>query len=314
VAQVAIQGSSQNDTLTIDYATGNPIPPGGVAFNGGDGVDTFVIGGSDVHLNLTGNPATRFTNIEEINIIGNSPNTLTVDADAVVGVTDASNTLTVISDLDDTVNFAGGWTLTGTGIENGRFIRILALGNATIHLNGPNDWHHPLDPLDVGNNGSVEPLDVLLIINEINSPNFTTSDRHLVDASGLSIFPGFFYDVTNDSFLSPLDALVIINFINSRTPGEGESSAVEGDTASVLFASPVSATDSSPVGRVVEPPRTRRESRTTSIPLSIPVARVPEGASLATARSQLPERRIVQAIDDIFAALDATELNEVLKN
>ena len=314
VARVTIQGSSQNDTLTIDYMTGNPIPPAGIAFDGGAGVDTFVIGGSDVNLDLTGNPSTRFTNIEAINIIGQSPNTLTVDADAVLGITDEPHTLTVISDGDDTVDLGGGWTLTGTGIEDGRFIRILVQGSATIHLNGPNDWHHPLNRLDVSNNGSVEPLDVLLIINELNVLNYTTADRHLIAAVGLSEFPGFFFDVSNDAFLSPLDALIIINFANSGGAGEGESSAVAGDTASPLFAMPAFVTDGSPIGSVAESPRAVRESQAVSIPSTVPVARVSEAATLATSRSPLPSRRAVQAIDDLFAELDATELSDLLKS
>jgi hypothetical protein len=314
IAQVAIQGSSQNDTLTIDYKSGNPIPPGGVAFNGGEGVDTFVIGGSDVHLNLTGAPSTRFTNIEAINIIGNSPNTLTVDANSVVAVTGASNTLTVISDGDDTVNLDSGWVLTGTSVEDGRFIRILKQGIATIHLNGPNDWHHPLNGLDVNNNGSVEPLDVLLIVNELNSPQFATTDRRLVDASGLAAFPGFFYDVTNDAFLSPLDALVIINFVNSRAVGEGESAAGEGDRTPKTILVPTFAFDNIPLSRRVESREPLSIASVATIAQGIDVIDNSQEASRPTSRPQIAQKLAVQTLDDLFAELDVVDLNDLLND
>lgn len=43
VNQLIINGASSADTLTVDYTGGNPIPAGGVTFNGGGGADTLVI-------------------------------------------------------------------------------------------------------------------------------------------------------------------------------------------------------------------------------------------------------------------------------
>ena len=71
-------------------------------------------------------------------------------------------------------------------------------------------------PLDTNGNGDVEPLDVLNVINYINSnPTMVAPSR---TASGMS---GSFVDVTGDNVVSPLDALVIINELNSAS---GESS------------------------------------------------------------------------------------------
>lgn len=83
-------------------------------------------------------------------------------------------------------------------------------------------WHNASDPLDVNRDGTASPIDVLLIINELNSGNYhdpiTGLFTWIPDASTPS------FDVTNDNFVSPMDALTIINFINGQASGEGESS------------------------------------------------------------------------------------------
>ena len=222
INKVKIIGSDADNSLTVDYRNGNPIPPGGLEFDGGGGQDTFVIGGSDVHLDLTDPTGPQFSNIERLNIIGNSPNTLTLDLDSVLDVTDDENTLTVLSDNDETVNLGTGWRITGTASEDSVFVRILQQGSATIHLAGPWDWHNPVVAFDVNANGSVEPQDVLVAINELNSPRFSQPNRQLVPAAGLATFPNFYYDAKPDGFIVPLDALTIINFLNNRALGEGE--------------------------------------------------------------------------------------------
>jgi hypothetical protein len=78
-----------------------------------------------------------------------------------------------------------------------------------------------LDPLDVNQDGFVNPLDVLETINSLNS----LGARRI--PPGTNTAP--FYDVNQDGFLSPLDPLEIINFLNRRSGGgapEGESKVV----------------------------------------------------------------------------------------
>lgn len=80
---------------------------------------------------------------------------------------------------------------------------------------------NPLDPLDVNQDGFVNPLDVLETINSLNS----LGARRI--PPGTNTAP--FYDVNQDGFLSPLDPLEIINFLNRRSGGgapEGESKVV----------------------------------------------------------------------------------------
>jgi hypothetical protein len=82
-------------------------------------------------------------------------------------------------------------------------------------------WTNPSNAFDTNNDGRINGVDVMIVINTIN--------RHgggKLSASGLSPRP--FVDVNNDGFLNPLDALAAINYVNmmfaSNGQGQGESS------------------------------------------------------------------------------------------
>lgn len=82
-------------------------------------------------------------------------------------------------------------------------------------------WQNLILPVDVNADSNVSPLDVLLVINQINA-----------DGTGLLPVPPFsalappYVDVSGDDQLTPSDVLVVINFINSRTVATGEGEAV----------------------------------------------------------------------------------------
>lgn len=63
-------------------------------------------------------------------------------------------------------------------------------------------WQNPLNPNDTDGDGYIVPLDVLRIINYLNSP-VTSTDA--------------FLDINNDQFISPLDALIVINYLTKDT-------------------------------------------------------------------------------------------------
>ena len=76
--------------------------------------------------------------------------------------------------------------------------------------------HNWNSALDVDDDGSVSPLDVLAIINHVNGSGAVNQDKH---------FP----DVDADGSVSPLDALIVINAINKvKQGGEGESVVAAG--------------------------------------------------------------------------------------
>lgn len=90
----------------------------------------------------------------------------------------------------------------------------------------PTPWQNPVTPLDVSGDGLVTPGDVLLVINEINSPSITDIRGRLpTERPDIPDTP--FYDVNGDGILSPIDVLIIINELNRRAAdnqAEGESS------------------------------------------------------------------------------------------
>jgi len=85
-------------------------------------------------------------------------------------------------------------------------------------------WQNPANPRDVDNSGFVVPLDVLIIINELNNPKFRDSEGRLPLPPPAGSPPPYL-DVSGDAHVTPLDVLIVINFINNRGNSEGEAPA-----------------------------------------------------------------------------------------
>lgn len=98
---------------------------------------------------------------------------------------------------------------------------VLAPGGVVSHVDfgiarDASPWRNATLPEDVDNSRGVDPIDVLIVINEINR-----SSSIALEGSSISYPP--YIDVDGDRFLSPLDALMIINYINRQSSGgEGE--------------------------------------------------------------------------------------------
>jgi hypothetical protein len=92
------------------------------------------------------------------------------------------------------------------------------LADATVTVDVIRSWQNVRNPLDVNSDMRIEPLDALLVINDLNL-------NGAGQLAGPPIGPPFF-DVNGDGFISPIDALLIINYLNrqseSQLPGEGE--------------------------------------------------------------------------------------------
>ena len=226
VNRIEIAGSSDDDTLTLNLGGGDPIPAGGLDFHGGDGTDTFVIGGSGYTLDLSDATQTRLANIEAADIIGSGENQITFTPQSVIDVTEANNTLIVRADVDDSVNFDSGWDFTGTQFSaSDEFSNVLEQSGATVLLTGPAPWQNPINALDINNDGKITPIDPLLVINGLNSP--MAGSLTVPPVPGDS--PPGHLDANGDNKLSAIDALLPINFINSQqnSPEPEPLSAVE---------------------------------------------------------------------------------------
>ncbi len=98
--------------------------------------------------------------------------------------------------------------------------RVTILANPFFNPNGIRDDLG--NGLDVNGDGFVSPIDVLQVINYLNSSAPRILD--LADATGLPPF----VDVNGDGLVSPQDVNIIITYLNSRprASGEGEASDV----------------------------------------------------------------------------------------
>ncbi len=76
-------------------------------------------------------------------------------------------------------------------------------------------WCNRIQPADVSNDGSVSPLDALMIINSLNADGSRSLPR------GEAIQVGRpFYDVNRDDAVSPIDALQVINYLSNPESGQ----------------------------------------------------------------------------------------------
>ena len=81
-------------------------------------------------------------------------------------------------------------------------------------------WQQPIEPLDVNNNGIINPLDALLVINDLGKyPNGL-----LPDLGGET--PEFYIDTDGDGYSGPLDALLVINQLTVINSGMAEAAPV----------------------------------------------------------------------------------------
>ena len=80
-------------------------------------------------------------------------------------------------------------------------------------------WKNQALPSDVNGDGTVAPIDALIVINYLN-----LGRPQVLDPDELPpLATGFFYDRNGDRVVSPLDALIIISELNEQSSGEGEA-------------------------------------------------------------------------------------------
>jgi hypothetical protein len=88
-------------------------------------------------------------------------------------------------------------------------------------------WQNPRNPLDADDDGAVLPLDVLLLINDINAQQA----RALPIPPVPPLQPPPYLDVSGDGNIGPQDVLIIINYLNGATAGaSGEGEAAVGSS------------------------------------------------------------------------------------
>jgi hypothetical protein len=97
-------------------------------------------------------------------------------------------------------------------------------GSSTLDVTDFESWLSPTHPCDVNVDGEVTPLDVLLLINDINA----NGSRPLPIPYVAPDYPPPFLDPSGDGELSPLDVLTVINYINDFGSGTVQGASGEG--------------------------------------------------------------------------------------
>ncbi len=120
-------GGRGNDTLAVSDLNFQRIV-------GGNGVDTLRLVGSGILLDLTSIRDNRILAIEAIDITGSGSNTLTLNQQEVLNISEESNTLIVRRNADDVVTIGTGWTqLANETIGDSPFL-VYAQGRARLKL------------------------------------------------------------------------------------------------------------------------------------------------------------------------------------
>lgn len=111
--------------------------------------------------------------------------------------------------------------------ENYEALRELLI-DAAMETQKP--WMNASNALDVNDDGRVQALDVLLLVNKINAEG----NIKLPPPTGTEL-PEFFYDCSGDGLISPLDVIHIVNHLNAQSEGsgEGEASKLDGHSERV---------------------------------------------------------------------------------
>jgi VCBS repeat-containing protein len=207
------------------------------------GSDTFEYRASDGSAGTTATVTISVTNINDAPVA--TADTYEVTQDATLTVNAANGLLRNDTDVDqellrvERVTGSGPNNGTLTLSDDGAFVyrpqagfvgsdsfqyrTIDGIGTAsaavTVTLNVTNTrlWRNPEIALDVNDDSSVSPIDVLLIVNYLNE-----------NGAGPVPVPTppttFFRDTNGDNNVTPADALMVINHLNSQTgAGEGES-------------------------------------------------------------------------------------------
>ena len=127
-----VRGGAGDDTISVtalDFA----------AIDGGTGVDTLVLNGAGLALDLTGAGHAGVDNVEVFDLSGTGANSLVLDAQAVFDVTEERAggvaSLDVLGDADDRVDLSGSsFALTGTAAEDGVTYNVYRDGNAQVRV------------------------------------------------------------------------------------------------------------------------------------------------------------------------------------
>ncbi|HND56568.1 MAG TPA: hypothetical protein PLV92_29320, partial [Pirellulaceae bacterium] len=141
--------------------------------DGGAGFDTLALAADDLVLDLSAIAGSRIVDVEQLDLTAAARASVRFSRDAVLAMSSSTDTLVVLADASDSLQFDGAWQLTDASTSAGSFYRTVRSGSAAVQVGGVGgggDWRNPLRAMDVDNDTFIVPGDVLQIVNELNRP------------------------------------------------------------------------------------------------------------------------------------------------
>jgi len=188
--------------------------PGTVRYGGVGKPIELVNPRSAIDLSTFG--ADKLYGIQRIDMSATGVQSLALQSEDVSAL-NASKSLQVVMDSQDVLIASGQWKSQLGRIENSVWVQPFTSGGATVEVVSPKTWQNKMNPIDVDGDQSVSPLDVLALVNLINS-NSVPGGK--LPARGTTTLDSF-YDPDGDGSISPLDVLTVVNEINRRQAGGG---------------------------------------------------------------------------------------------
>jgi len=189
--------------------------PGMVRFTGSGNPVELVKERPTTDLSLLTSDKLYGVEIVDLRAVG--PNSLSFRASNIVTL-NRLGSLRILMDREDTLSVTENWSAQAGRLENGAWVQPFTNAGARIEVISATPWQNKMNRFDVDGDLSISALDVLAIINLINTNRFV---GQLPARDGTQ--PSGFFDPDGDNTLSALDALTLVNEINSgRAGGEGE--------------------------------------------------------------------------------------------
>ena len=206
-SDLAIATAGGDDRISLTESTGGQV-------DGGTGHDVVVLLAAGA-LPPEADGGVGLRNIEQIDLSDAAVQSLDLDYDAVVAMTDVQNQLHVKMGPEDQLAVSGDWQFDAPMMIAGYASHRLIKDDATIQVTSGSIWQNPFNPYDVDKSGEVSVLDALVTINHLAREG--QSELPVLPSEA----PEMFYDVNGDGTASVRDALAVINSLASQSGPEG---------------------------------------------------------------------------------------------
>tara|TARA_R110002049_G_scaffold285698_4_gene467102 strand:- start:273992 stop:277405 length:3414 start_codon:yes stop_codon:yes gene_type:complete len=228
ISRYDITGADSSDVLVIDHTAGDPLPAGGMRYDGGDRVNTVRLVGDSVKLDVSTDGNVELENIDVVDLGIDNELGLVIDRPSLDAIDPDGGGLVVTGGTGDRIDLLDAelWRMGEPLVVAGFFFTRIETGLKFIQTDLPTAWHNYVRPSDVNGDGEVSVGDALRVINELKLRRFSDPDTDLMDdPASFDPFPGVYPDHNADGRTSPLDALRVINELSRQGTGEGEDAA-----------------------------------------------------------------------------------------